>query len=63
MEQMVDESFSSDRFTTALYASFAGFALLLAAIGIYGVMAFTATQRTQEAYVWRSGPVVTRYLA
>src|SRR6266566_2187844 len=48
MDQIVDESLAGERFSTVLFASFAGVALLLAAIGIYGVMSFTVAQRTHE---------------
>src|SRR5207247_3840497 len=40
MDQLVHESLASDRFSTVLFASFAGLALLLAAIGIYGVISY-----------------------
>ncbi|HEX3746859.1 MAG TPA: ABC transporter permease [Bryobacteraceae bacterium] len=48
MEQVVADSHAGDRFRTVLFAGFAGAALLLAILGIYGVMAFLVTQRTHE---------------
>jgi len=48
MDQLIDESLAGDRFSTVLYASFAGVTLVLAAIGIYGVMSFAVAQRTHE---------------
>ncbi len=51
MEQVHDEVLANDRFTLMLFASFAVVALLLATVGIYGVMAFSVTQRSHEIAV------------
>ena len=53
MRERVDQKLWQDRLVSQLFSLFAGISILLAAIGIYSVMAYSITQRTKELGVRR----------
>ncbi len=62
LETLIEDDTASSRFLTSLITVFAGLALLIAAVGLYGVISFSVAQRTRELGLRKAIGATTRDL-
>jgi putative ABC transport system permease protein len=56
MDKLVESSVGQRKLSMMLLGLFSLIAVVLASIGIYGVMSYSVTQRSRRGFAWRSAP-------